>query len=251
MDMTRERCVFDFTVSSYESDVTGTLSLFSLLNRFQDLAGIHAAHLGVGYAPLRERRLGWILSRILVTMDRLPAWNEAVTLTTWPKGIDRLFAMRDFILSDAVGAPIVRATTAWLLVDTEKLRPQRVEQIFGDLVFPGAPEAVAERPDKLAVPERSVPVFDKPVWLSDLDVNRHVNNAQYGKWISDCFPEEQYRRRRVSSLQINYLEETAFGDTVRLSIDGTDPDAPAYTVAGTSVRSGRTLFHSRIGWSGR
>ena len=245
---TRERFDTTFSVASYEADLTGKLSLFALFNRFQDLAGIHAAHLQVGYEHLQVSKLAWILSRIKVQILSLPSWGDTVQLATWPKGIDRLFAMREFSLTSEKGATLVLATSAWLLVDIEKNRPQRIESLPTDLRFPRAPHAIQEELDKIQMPDGLGTVFDRPVWLSDIDTNRHVNNAQYAKWVGDCFSEHQCRNRRMTSMQINYLEETLSGDTIGLLKTPEDDLASEYFIAGVSRRKGSTVFHARVTW---
>lgn len=244
----RERFEDTFSVASYESDVSARLSLYALFNRFQELAGHHAAYLQVGYETLSEEGLAWILSRIKVQIYSMPRWGELVHLATWPKGIDRLFALRKFCITSEQGQPLINATSAWLLVDIEKGRPRRIESLPVDLHFPGAPYAIQDPLDKIQMPKELVPVFEKPVWLSDLDINQHVNNAQYIKWITDCFHEEQFQNRRIVSLQINYLEETLLGDAVRLFKISTDVNASEYFLKGVSRKNERDVFHARILW---
>lgn len=245
---TRERFETTFDVASYETDLGGKMSLFALFNRFQELAGAHAAHLQVGYDQLRKSNLVWILSRIKLEILSLPVWGDTVILATWPKGIDRLFAMRDFSLTGVRGGPLVLATSAWLLVDIEKQRPQRIEILPIDLKFPGAPQAIAEKPDKITMPEGPVTVLERPVWLSDIDVNGHVNNAQYAKWVGDCFLEDVFLNRRLTSMQINYLEETLLGDTVELRRRPPDERAEEYFLEGISRKRGSIVFQSRTTW---
>ena len=244
----REKFEETFSVASYESDVNGHLSLFALFNRFQELAGHHAAYLHVGYETLNKEGLAWILSRIKVQMVSLPQWGDTVQLATWPRGIDRLFALRDFCVTDGNGQPLVNAASAWLLVDVEKGRPRRIESLPVDLHFPHAPSALRERLDKIQMPEVSTAVLEKPIWLSDLDTNRHVNNAQYVKWISDCFSEEEYRRRRIASLQINYLEETLLGDSVALFKIPPDAASTEYFLEGVNRAKGTKVFHAHVVW---
>jgi medium-chain acyl-[acyl-carrier-protein] hydrolase len=245
---THERSDTTFSVASYETDVVGKMSLFALFNRFQDLAGTHAAYLHVGYEQLQELKLAWILSRIKVQILSLPGWGNTVKLATWPKGIDRLFAMRDFSLTSEKGEPLVLATSAWLLVDIEKNRPQRIENLPIDLRYPGALHAIKETPDKIREPEGLSTMFERQVWLSDIDTNRHVNNAQYAKWVADCFSEDQFRNRRMTSIQINYLEETLVGDTVALSKSPENDLASEYFIGGLSLNKGAMVFSARVEW---
>ena len=245
---TRERFDTTFSIASYEVDLSGELSLFALFNRFQDLAGMHAEFLQVGYKRLQESNLAWVLSRIKLHIKSLPHWGDTVLLATWPKGVNRLFAMRDFSLTSEKGQAMVLATSAWLLVDIDKNRPYRIENLPIDLQFPGAPHAIADVPDKIRMPEGAAVVCERPIWLSDIDTNQHVNNAQYAKWICDCFSGDQFRNRRLTSIQINYLEETLFGDTVSLSKAPTVESGSEYFIEGVSRARGSTVFHSRVTW---
>ena len=244
----RERYEDTFSIASYESDASGSLSLYSLFNHFQELAGSHASYLQVGYDALRELNLAWILSRIKVQVLSIPRWGETVHLATWPKGIDRLFALRDFCVTNGQGQILVNATSAWLLVDIAKGRPRRIESLPIDLHFPGAPHAIPESLDKISMPEGLHPALEKPIWPSDLDTNRHVNNAQYVKWVTDCFSEEQFQNRRLNSLQINYLEETLLGDTVQLFTSIPGKSTTEYFLEGNSSKKAVTVFQARVTW---
>ena len=244
----RERYEDTFSIASYEADYAGTLSLYALMNRFQELAGQHAASLQVGYNTLKDAGLAWILSRMKVQIRSLPCWGDTVHLATWPKGIDRLYALRDFCVTGGKGQTLVNATTAWLLIDTDKGRPRRIESLPIDLHFPNAQHALQDLLEKIQMPKELMPVFEKSIWLSDLDTNRHVNNAQYVKWITDCFSEEQFRDRRIASLQVNYLEETLVGDTVRLFKSPSDISASEYFLEGRSCKNRTIVFHAHVVW---
>lgn len=246
---TRERYDESFTVLSYEADSCGRLSLFALFNRFQEIAGLHASVLKVGYDELHAANLAWILSRIKLRIHSLPNWGETVELATWPKGIDRLFALREFSLKKSTGEPLVSATSAWLLVDIEKGRPRKIETLPIDLHFPQAEHAIEDSLEKIHIPDGLMPAIEKPVWLSDLDVNQHVNNAQYVKWITDCFSLEQCTHRRIQSVQINYLEETVLGDTVTLMKTPDDDKGSEYFITGVNPKKGSTAFQAQVLWS--
>ena len=61
-----------------------------------------------------------------------------------------------------------------------------------------------------------------PVQYSDLDINNHVNNVRVVELISDAL-DLQKQPGFVSSLQVNYTAETAFGEQVSLlcgTVDG-------------------------------
>jgi len=203
-----------FSVASFDVDFTGRLALSSLFERFQDIAGLHATFLDVGFDRLRELGVAWMLSRINVSIEALPTWGETVTLRTWPKGVDRLFALRDFRLTSHDGIVLALATTCWLLVDLEKGKPRRIESLNVDLQFPDAEDAISEVPDKLTAPALLEPAYERSIRASELDVNEHVNNAHYVRWVMDCFDAGQLRARSLRSIQLNYLDQARLGDPI-------------------------------------
>jgi acyl-ACP thioesterase len=246
---TREKFEETFTVASFEANFTGRLTIHSLFDRFQDLAGRHADFLEVGFEKLRESGVAWMLSRIKVKIEALPAWGETVTLRTWPKGVDRLFALRDFRLANAAGENLALATTCWLLVDLDKGRPRRIESLNVDLNFPGADQAIRELPDKIVGPQKLDQIYEKQILLSELDMNEHVNNAHYVRWILDCFDAAQLRSTGVRSIQLNYLEQVLYGDRIVISKGALDRHAKINYVEGTSVRNGKKVFQAVVEWT--
>ncbi len=237
-----------FTLTSYDVDFNGRLSLYSLFRRFQELAGSHATHLQVGYDRLREDGLAWFLSRIKVEIESLPQWGDSVILQTWPKGIERLFAMRDFRLVDATGRTHLVATSRWLLVEIAKGKPRRIESLPRDLTFDNVEHAIAGSLEKV-VPQSPCPqVYEREVLPSDLDVNHHVNNAEYVKWVIDCFDVGMQTTRTLRSVQLNYLEETLLGDRVRIGSSRRGESDGSFYVEGLSAKKGSTLFQAVVEW---
>ena len=237
-----------FTLTSYDVDFNGRLSLYALFRRFQELAGSHATHLRVGYDRLKEEGLAWFLSRIKVEFSTLPLWGDAVRLQTWPKGIERLFAMREFRLLDKAGATHLLATSRWLLVDVARGRPRRIESLPRDLSFENVEHAITETPEKIVPVSPCVQVYEREVLPSDLDVNHHVNNAEYVKWVMDCFEVGMQTSHGLRSVQLNYLEETLLGDHVRVGSARRSDHDQSYYVEGLSATKGSTLFQAQVDW---
>ncbi len=205
------------TIRSFDVDWRGTLKLQSLFQYFQEIAGTNATALGVGYAQLRSLGLFWVLARIRVEVLRLPTWGERIDLSTWPKGVDRLFAIRDFLLRDGSGSAIIRGTSAWLLVDKEKGRPQRFDVLPSDIRHYRGEDAIPGRLDKLEIAGPLALNHGRSVMPADLDVNGHVNNAVYVGWVMDCFSPEMLQGRVVRELEVNYIDEVRYGDVVAIT----------------------------------
>jgi medium-chain acyl-[acyl-carrier-protein] hydrolase len=205
-----------YLISSYEVDARGRATLPTLSKFMQETAYNHANHLEFGYVHLKQKNRFWVLSRLLIKIDRYPLWGETVHVHTWPTGVEGLFAYRDFQLLDEQEVPIGAASSGWLVLDAEKRRPQRpLELKEKSRLFPEE-RALDRRPLKiktLSEPEKG-PFF--PVRYSDLDLYNHVNNAKYIQWILDSYPEEMNREYEVTLFEINFVSESKMGDEVAI-----------------------------------
>ena len=112
----------NITVPCYDTDASWHLKPSSFMNLAQEAAGRHAVHLGFGYDDLIKTNTAWILSRVHVEFLDTPKWREDITLTTWHKGLNRLFFLRDFLVTDAGGYERIKATTSWLVLNLETRR---------------------------------------------------------------------------------------------------------------------------------
>ncbi len=207
----------EFSVRLYETDGCGTLAVGSLCDYLQEAAGNHAGVFGVSVSQLMERNLTWVLARLRVRIERLPSAGERLEVHTWPSGVERLFALRDFRVLDDEGAVVASALSAWLVIDTATRRPVRIQSVFDppDAAVPRAldigVEKLAEKTPKDGQVGRETAIV---VRLADLDANEHVNNARIAEWIVEGAGPEAFRQSRIRALDIDFLAETRHGDTV-------------------------------------
>ncbi len=235
-----------FGIRSCDVGHTGMLKPQVIFQFFQEAAGNHATHLGVGYHELLSRGLFWVLSRAKIEIDTLPVWGDQVTLTTWPKGVDRLFALRDFRIGHRDGRSMVRGTSCWLLVDFEKMRPRRIDSIPRTFPLNDKEHALEETLEKIPVREGLERRYERKVMTSDLDVNNHVNNTEYVRWITDALDANQGGGPPFRSLQINYLDEAKLGETMVFSV-GPEVDSPrTLFVEGVNRENGTKVVQARI-----
>jgi medium-chain acyl-[acyl-carrier-protein] hydrolase len=196
-----------FRLCTWDVDQAGKLTMAAAYNYFQEVAGNHAAALGVGAEYMQANGIVWILSRMSAVLDSRPLAGSRVTVRTWPRGTDRLFAVRDYELRDQAGAVVGRGRSGWLVVDAQSFRPRRP-----DAVVAGLPrnENLDSMPDgALAVPATDglENVASRAVAYSDLDVNGHMNNARYVQWIQDTMDPGALASPSALRLDINYLAE--------------------------------------------
>ena len=181
----------------------------------QEAAGLHAVHLGFGYEDLIKNNTAWILSRVNIKFVDTPVWRDDITLTTWHKGANRLFFLRDFILTDSKGRERVKATTSWLVLNLETRRLVRDPMLMEEGTV--CSEDVIETPaDKVQMPKDVEPelALEHVVAYSDVDMNAHTNNAMYMQWAMDAVDYETASTRPVKEVTINFNHETKAGDLV-------------------------------------
>lgn len=205
------------TIPCYDTDAAWRLKPSSFMNLAQEAAGRHAVYLGFGYDDLIASGTAWILSRVHVEFVDTPKWREDILLTTWHKGLNRLFFLRDFILTDNAGNEKVKATTSWLVLNLNTRRLVRDPKLMEDGTV--CSENVIETPaDKVQMPKdvEAEFVMKHLVAYSDIDTNGHTNNAMYMQWAMDTVEYETASVRPVKEFTINFNHETKAGDIVEL-----------------------------------
>jgi len=205
-----------FTVRTWDVDRNNRLSPASLFNFFQEVAGNHATDLGVGKETLLRNNQAWILSRTTALMYRRPGWGETITVRTWPRGTEKLFAIRDYDIIDGFGSTIAQGRSAWLLVDLEKLRPLRPQPLTENLPTNAEMPAIQDGVSALKPHQNLQTAGTRKAAYSDIDYNGHVNNARYIQWIQDMLDESILDGANRFRLDINYLAEIRPQETISL-----------------------------------
>ncbi len=237
-----------YRVNTYEADASGRLSIPGLFNYLQDIAAHHATDLYRGKEHLEKDNRFWVLSRMLVEIIEIPGWEEEIVIRTWPHGVDKLFALRDFEIFGLKGNKYGAATSCWLMVNRENRRPVRPDKSLADLN--GAPDkgAALERyPSKLqgaGNSSKESQVF--PVKYSDLDFNMHVNNVQYIKWIIDAYPLEFILGNSFKSAEVNYLTEALPGDEI--TVMSSENGEKTFDHSIVRKNDGKELCRLKLSW---
>lgn len=202
-------------IKSYETDINAYLKLYSFMNFAQEIAGLHADSLGFGYDSLIKNGIAWVLSRVHVKFNRVPVWKEEISIETWHKGSDRLFGYRDFEVLDKDGKKIIIATSSWLLINIETRRLHRINNIMEENTGDnGIRHAIKEPAERLVSPAEMEFARTRFVSFSDVDINRHTNNAKYIEWALDCLDLDLITKMKVTGMTINFNTESRVGDEI-------------------------------------
>jgi medium-chain acyl-[acyl-carrier-protein] hydrolase len=176
-------------VRASEIGPAGTMRLPALLDLFQEAAGNSATSLGWASDTLLAEGKTWVLSRFHLRLLALPAWRDEIVVETWPSGVARVFALREFRATASDGRLLAEATSAWLLVAVPSKKPLRPPaeivaaaagtppRVIGDAFEPLA----APGPDAARGPQTRIGRFD-------LDLNAHANNVAIFRALLESLP---------------------------------------------------------------
>ncbi|MCQ2295201.1 MAG: thioesterase [Bacteroidales bacterium] len=210
---------FDFTIPNYLCDNHDTLNMWGCARLMQQGADDHTKLFGIGFSQLIQDHKAWVLCRTFYDVRRLPKEYERVTVRTWSRGTDGLYAWRDFEMLDEQGNLLVACATSWVILDTEARHVLRLGELIEG--FEHHPQQATDK-DKLGrirMPRGAEPqliVEHQPVLLSMIDHTQHVNNAEYVKWVFDHLPEGASTQAPFR-LDVEYIRETHPGDAVSIA----------------------------------
>lgn len=208
----------NYQIKSYEVDINARLMPSSVCNYFQEIAWEHAEILKIGYNALQSINRFWVLSRLQIKFYSYPQWTEEVKLITWPKGIDGMFALRDYLMFSAKGEKQIAASSSWLILDTERHRPQRIDSPDHPEFKVNETDAYIHAPLKLSKPDNYRLTFLNTVKYSDIDVNKHVNNVKYIQWALDSISEDLINGELIDEMVVNFMAEASLHDQIQINV---------------------------------
>jgi len=219
------------------------LTLVELLTQLLTSAGMHALKLKKGLSDLNRQNHTWVLSRMRVEILRWPKMGEELILETWPKGVERLFGIRDFMVYDKLKNPVVKARTYWLVIDLKTRRPIDIRNEMHELNIQDK-SAISQKLNKLSDFQNIDYQGHREVLPSDIDMNHHVTSVCYTKWILKVLPEDVFRNMILRSYEVNHLSEVFMGQSVRIELGGDH----SQSVSGRILHSqtGKVAFRAKM-----
>lgn len=203
-----------YQLKYYEMDFKMVLKPSALLNFLQDVATINAEMLNFGYSFTHPKNYGWFLVKYHMEFDDYPQELDEILIKTEARGYNKILAFRDFEIWTPDNSKLLgRAQSQWMMVDLNtkcvlslnKVAPHMIqyEKRETDLTF-----------NKIIPPENYEYLKTFEIRYDDIDVNQHVNNANYITWAFETLPWEFRGKYKLKTLGIIYKKEIAFGNNV-------------------------------------
>ncbi len=198
------------------SEVTpcGAQKPFHLLACLQNSAD--AAVDDGGIPDGRDFGCAWMVHQYSIVLDRPLVMGQQFHIDTGHQPRRDLYSIRRFILEDQDG-PFGLADSAWILVDLESRRPQRLSRRLQGAFYDRAEEPFEEQFTVPLAPQRTDIQRVLEVRMGDLDGNGHVNNAYYLAWASEALPWEVYMTSGLLEAHILFVHEATYGMTLTVT----------------------------------
>jgi medium-chain acyl-[acyl-carrier-protein] hydrolase len=240
----------EYKIPVYDIGADGKLNIYSLFNYLQDIASEHAVKLGFGKDDLIRENHFWVLSRLAASIEIWPGWEETIIVKTWPRGTDKLFAIRDYEVCCPDGRIIAKASSSWLVVDITTRRIQRPDYILTKFNSETDVRNALGRNAVKLEPARENGKSGAPfrVKQSDLDVNLHTNHAVYIKWAADSYDLDFRLKHLPVTVEVNYIAESKWDEEIFLKTSPDENNLMDYNHSVIRSVDNTELCRVRIGW---
>jgi len=218
-------------------DRNRNVSIVSLIRILEDMAILQSEEVGYGLDFYENEKVGWMLSRWKITINRIPRFKEKIRVVTRPQAMNKYYANRLYWVYDQNNNLLVEAATLWIFFNTEKRRPQAVSQQITD-AYAGSDRNSYPFTKLDEIEETGEPQFSKEYSVNSdaIDTNNHVNNSQYFFWAIDAIPANEIAEYDISEISVNYLKETNENEKILSLISMTQ--SPDGIITKHSLKSG-------------
>lgn len=218
-----------YRVRHPEVSAAGYLKPQYLFDYLQETAATHAIMLGCGMPFLHANHLAWVVSQLKLEYFGHPTHGDDIRVRTWCSGLDKFFATREFEWfrgDERLG----RASSRWLIITTDTFRPRKPENVLSiPMPAPVAPPFFTDF-DKIPRCETS-DALDYTIRDSQIDLNRHLNNAEYAAFMQDWLCEKTGATPMFRTMRIHFLADLKRGEHV--AVAGSLGDDGAFYIEGT------------------
>ncbi|MFA9379491.1 MAG: acyl-[acyl-carrier-protein] thioesterase [Acetanaerobacterium sp.] len=226
----------EFIVEYPDCDVNNRFRLSNVMRKVQQIGGAHLDSLGFTYQRMMEDGVVLLLAKEGLTIRRLPMGGERIRLETSPRKPRGATLLRDCTFYAEDGEELIFAETTWVAADTATHRIVRPKDLRYDFL-----EALEEREYavtslRVKEPGDTREVGTRTIRFSDIDCNRHLNNAVYADIVYDYLPVEIAAEHMPKTFFVHFQHEASLGET--LSVRRGRETGPEMSAEQTFVFSG-------------
>lgn len=238
----------NYKIKSGDVDKNSKIKFHELVNYMQESAWNNAVALGYSTYDLLKKNISWVLNQQFFDIIRIPEHGETIKIETWPSGMDRFFVYRNFRIFDEKENLIAKSFSKWVVLD---IIARKMIAIPQDIA---ASKIGFDRNNEEHTFERmkfddslETKGFPFSVGWSDLDVNGHINNKQYFKWITDALDENIQTTKSIKTVNIIFKSEGKLGERLSSNLYHTAANTTRHRV--TNLETQKDLVIADISFN--
>lgn len=202
----------NYRLRTNDFDCFDTVTPTSILDSYQDVAGLHAYMLGLGYEQMYNKGYYWVILRQKVKVIKSPKPGDVLHVATWPLPKNRLEFKREYKIYNQYNELISYSSSVWVLINTSDRRISRARDIDYDGEFVLDEYFIDLK--KIEDISEFNNVYNYEVKFADLDHNKHMNNSKYLEVILNIL---NYKTKTlVEEFQLDYMHEVKLGEVLTI-----------------------------------
>ncbi|WP_428229240.1 acyl-[acyl-carrier-protein] thioesterase [Flavobacterium sp.] len=233
----------DWEINFTQCTPNGFLKYTDLCNILQLTAAAHSEVGGISFFDMQEFHQAWVLSRMRVEVTALPKWQDVVTVKTWINSLENSRSVRALEMY-VNGKKIVGCETYWAVFNTQSRRPEPLALPYKHFELYPHNRATNEGFSKININHEKEAIFEKTVYLSDLDIVNHVNNVKYLEWCLDHVDEKRILKQEVKSFEMNFMKELSLKDKVVIHESEDGQNTTRFSI----TKGEKTCFALELHW---
>ena len=195
------------------SDVNGFIKIPQLILLSLQVSGMQSIELGMSDMYILENyNLVWIITDYNMKIERLPVFDEKITIETYAKSHNRLFCYRAFNIKDEAGNTIIEMVATFVLMDRDTRKVHPVMSEISD-AFESEFSKTMLRGPRFKELEGGVEQ-EYRVRFYDLDMNGHVNNSKYLDWVFEVMGADFLTNHVPKKVHLKYVKEVLAGGLI-------------------------------------
>lgn len=205
----------DWEINFMQCMPNGALRYTDLCNLLQLTAAAHSESGGFSFVDMQVFDQAWVLSRMRMEIHKLPKWKDTISIKTWINSLENSRSVRALEVS-VNGEKYIGAETFWAVFNTKSRRPESMVLSHEHCEKYPDNRATTLPFSRIELSSDKALLFERKVVMSDLDIVDHVNNVKYLEWCLDLLDEQTIMNHEIQSLEMNFLKELSWGDTVAI-----------------------------------
>ena len=218
----------------FHCDFTHKLFMGHLGNHLLNAADFHSTERGFGMNYLNPIHKTWVLSRLALEMEEMPAQYDKFLVETWVESAMKYFTNRNFRVVGRDGRVYGYGRSVWAMIDTDSRQPQDIFAIRDGAIndwIESEHECPIEKSSRVKMNNGAELRRTIDTYYNDVDVNGHVNSVKYIEHVLDLFPVSWYSEYHLRRFEIAYVAESHGGDKLSFYVEHTGEEEYCVRIA--------------------